>query len=91
MRQLIFVYDHSELSQHKVYQINGTLYRYTGKCPWARIDHPQWCFEPLAGQRKNMTLKLNQTKVKRVIYEVPGMVASRKAEVVGEAIQQSLF
>lgn len=91
MNNLIPVYEPSTLSQCKVYQIKGTLYRFTGKCPWARIDHPQWCFTPLHGQRKTATLKLNQNKVRYGIYEVPGMIANRKSEVIGQGIQQSLF
>lgn len=91
MHDLIFVYEPSTLSQHKVYQIKGTLYRFTGKCPWARIDHPQWCFTPLAGQRRKADIKLNQNKVRHYIYEVPGMVANRKSEVMGQCIQQTLF
>jgi hypothetical protein len=91
MQQIIPIYDPSELSQRKVYQISGTLYRYTGKCPWARIGHDKWTFEPMPGQRKTTTLKLNRDKVRHGIYEVPGMVATRTGTVTGESIQQSLF
>ncbi len=91
MSELIPIYDTSMLSECKVYHINGALYRFTGKCPWARIDHPQWTFRPLIGQSKTATLKLNQNKVTRLVYEVPGMIASRKGEVMGQGIQQSLF
>jgi hypothetical protein len=86
------IYEPAQLSTRKVYQIKGTLYRFLYKCPYSRADHPQWCFEPLPGQRKSTTLKLNQNKVRSGIYEVPGMVASRKSEVISnDAIQQSLF
>jgi hypothetical protein len=91
MDNLIPVYEPSTLSQCKVYQIKGVLYRFTGKCPWARIDHPQWCFTPLAGQRRKADIKLNQNNVRHGIYEVPGMVASRQSEVMGLGIQQTLF
>lgn len=91
MHDLIHVYEPSSLSQSKVYQIKGGLYLFTGKCPWARIDHPQWCFTPLAGQRRKADIKLNQNKVRHEIYEVPGMVANRKSEVMGQGIQQTLF
>ncbi len=91
MTELIPIYDASLLSESKVYHINGALYRFTGKCPWARIDHPKWTFKPLVGQGRSATLELNQNKVTRLVYEVPGMTANRKTEVVGQAIQQSLF
>lgn len=91
MNDLIHVYDASQISESKIYQINGTLYRFTGRCPWAAINHPQWTFEPLPGQRKTSTLNLNKNKVGRCVYEVPGMAANRKSQVVGGAVQQSLF
>jgi hypothetical protein len=91
--QLIDIYDPSQLSVRKVYQIKGTLYRFLYKCPYAQCNHPQWCFEPLSGQRKTATLKLNQNKVRRGIQEVPNMIPTRTGTVTsaGEAIQQSLF
>lgn len=90
MQNLELVYEPSNLSVRKVYQIKGTLYRFLYKDPYASIQHPKWCFEPLLGQRKSAPLRLNRSNF-RGVYEVPGMVAGRKTEVVGEAIQQSLF
>jgi hypothetical protein len=89
--KLIEIYEPSQLSVSKVYQIDGTLYRFLYKCPHSRMDHPQWCFEPLPGQRKISTLKLNQNKVRRGIQEVPNMILTRTETATNEAIQQSLF
>jgi IS30 family transposase len=89
--QLIEIYEPSQLSVRKVYQIDSTLYRFLYKCPHSRSDHPKWCFEPLPGQRKTSTLKLNQNKVRRGIQEVPNMISTRTETATNEAIQQSLF
>jgi hypothetical protein len=89
--KLIEIYDPSRLSDRKVYQINGALYRFLYKCPHSRSDHPKWCFEPMPGQRKSSILKLNENKVRRGIYEVPGIASTRSETVKCEAIQQSLF
>jgi hypothetical protein len=90
--QLERIYDAAQLSKSKVYQLNGTIYRFTCKCPYARIDHPQWLFEPLNGQRTKATLKLNSSKIRSgCLTEVVGMIADRKSEVIPQGIQQSLF
>jgi hypothetical protein len=90
--QLERIYEPSQLSKLKVYQLNGTLYRFTCKCPYARIDRPQWLFEPLTGQRTKATLKLNSGKIRSgCLTEVVGMIADRKSEVVPQGIQQVLF
>jgi hypothetical protein len=89
--QLIDINEPSRLSDRKVYQIDGVLYRFLYKCPHSRSDHPQWCFEPLSGQRKTSILKLNQNKVRRGIQEVPNMISTRTETATISAIQQSLF
>jgi hypothetical protein len=90
--QLERIYDAAQLSKSKVYQFNGTLYRFSCKCPYARIDHPQWLFEPMPGQRSRATLKLNSSKIRSgCLTEVVGLVAGRKSEVTPQGIQQVLF
>jgi hypothetical protein len=89
--ELIEIYESSRLSDHKVYQINGVLYRFLYKCPHSRSDHPKWCFKPMPGQRKSSILKLNENKVRLGIQEVPGMASTRSEAATISAIQQSLF
>ncbi|BAZ37473.1 hypothetical protein NIES4101_33950 [Calothrix sp. NIES-4101] len=92
MQQLDPVYDASQLSKLKIYQYKGVLYRYLCKCPYARNTYPQWIFEPLAGQRSKVNIKLNSNKIRSgSIAECTGMLATAKSQVTQSGIQQTLF
>jgi hypothetical protein len=77
------------LTQGKVFQIDGTLYRYL--YAFGSIKHTQYLFRPLPAQRKTADLRLNRDKVLRKVYEVPGLYRQHHAVVSDGAIQQSLF
>ncbi|BAZ65556.1 MAG: hypothetical protein KME28_13115 [Pelatocladus maniniholoensis HA4357-MV3] len=90
MNNLEPVYETTQLQRGAVYQINGTLYQYQYPDPYARIDHPRFCFRCLDGQRRKADLVLNKNTIRKA-YLVPGYKAQRGSQVIGEAIQQSLF
>ena len=92
MQRLEPIFDTSQVSATKVYQIKGKLYRYLHQDPYCRSDHPQWIFEPLSGQKSKASIKVNISKIRSgCISEVVGAVASPKSEVTVLGIQQSLF
>ncbi|MEA5551778.1 hypothetical protein VB713_12425 [Anabaena cylindrica UHCC 0172] len=82
------VHDSTLLTQAKVYQIEGILYHYLYKD--GTINHPQYCFRPLAGQRKTADIKLNRNKLLTRVQEVEGMNA-KASVVLGNHLQMSLF
>jgi hypothetical protein len=88
MKDLIRVWDSTILSCRKTYQINGTLYRYLYKS--GTIQHPQYIFRPLSGQRKKADLTLNYQKLLTRCYEVPDMVPGGEV-MCSHAVQLSLF
>lgn len=76
------------LSTSKIYQIERILYRFSHQ--EGSVQHPQYIFRPLAGQKKKADLKLNYQKLLTRCYEVPGM--SAKAEVTSmKVVQMTLF
>ena len=89
MQELVSVSDCTLLTQSKIYQIDGTLYRFRHKSD--SISHPQFIFEPLAGQRKTAPIRFNQQKVYSRVREVPTLYRQVAAEVSKQAIQLNLF
>lgn len=89
MRQLTRIWDSTALSKSLVYHIDGCLYRFLYSDPYARVDHPQYLFRPLAGQRRKADLQLNHRQLTAKVYEVEGMQA-RNATVEGNGIQMTL-
>jgi hypothetical protein len=86
--QLNQVWDSTLLSRSKCYQIDGVLYRYLYSS--GSINHPQYAFRPLPGQRKSASLILNHNKLITRCYEVEGMTT--KAEVIdNNSVQLKLF
>ena len=86
--ELIRVYDSTLLSNSKVYQINGTLYRF--RYENGTIQHPQYTFTPLNNQRKTANLVLNRNKLITKCYEVEGM--SNKVSVIDDnSVQMKLL
>lgn len=76
------------LSYRQTYQIKGVLYRFASKD--GSIQHPQYIFRPLAGQKKKADLRLNHQKLLTQCYVVPGM--SAKAELTStKVVQMTLF
>ena len=89
MQELKAVKDCTLLTQSCVYQIEGVLFKFRYQSD--SINHPQFTFEPLAGQRKTAPLILNQEKVRRKVFEVPSLYRQIDASVSNEAVQLSLF
>lgn len=56
------------LTMSKVYQYEGILYRYLYST--GTIEHPQYHFRPLQGQRRHADIKLNKNKVLRSLHGV---------------------
>jgi hypothetical protein len=81
--------DTTLLTQRNIYFINGVLYRFL----WVSdsINHPQYFFRPLAGQRKRADLKLNRNKVYWLVQEVASLRGQFMARMTENAIQLSLF
>ncbi len=90
MNDLLPVYSPDDLKQGAVYQIEGALYVYQHLDPYARIDYPRYVFRCLQGQSKKVDRVLNRNTLRKA-HLVPGYQAQRGSEVIGEAIQQSLF
>ncbi len=90
MNDLLPTYSPDDLKQGAIYQIDGTLYQYLYRDPYARNDCPKFVFACLQGQRKKVDRTLNRNTLRKA-YLVPGYQAQRGSEVIGEAIQQSLF
>ncbi len=88
--ELLPTYSPDDLKRGAVYQIDGALYQYLYPDPYARSDHPRYQFRCLGGQRKKTDISLNRNTLRKA-YLVPGYQAQRGSEVIGEAIQQSLF
>lgn len=86
---LVPVYDTTLLTQSKTFWIDNTLYRYSHRLD--SVKHPQYLFEPLPGQKKTATLKLNRNGVVRRVQEVPSLRKQHNALIRNGAIQQSLF
>jgi hypothetical protein len=86
--KLNFVYDSTLLSKSKVYQIQGILYRFLYKD--GSIQHPQYLFRPLPGQRKKADLQLNHSKLITRCQEVEGMTTNVSV-VDDKSIQMSFF
>lgn len=81
MQRLEAIYDTSQVSATKVYQIKRKLYRYLHQDPYCQSAHPQWIFEPLSGQKSKATIKVNINKIRSgCISEVVGAVASPRLE-----------
>ncbi|ARV57993.1 hypothetical protein BZZ01_04485 [Nostocales cyanobacterium HT-58-2] len=92
MQQLTLVYDSTSLSIHSIYQIEGYLYRFLYKDPYASIRHPAYVFSPLQGQRRKVNLILNSNKLKaKVVYKVEGMTLEPNMLVTNDAVQLSLW
>ena len=89
MQELKAVRDCTLLNQSSVYSIEGVLFKFRHQSD--SISHPQFTFEPLAGQRKTAPLKLNQDKVRRKVFEVPSLYRQIEASVTSQAIQLTLF
>ena len=85
--QLYAIYDATELSQRKVYQVDGILYRYIHPVP--STASCGYLFRPLPGQSKKADLKLSRNKLSQKCKEVMEMVTG--IEVVGNALQLSLL
>jgi hypothetical protein len=86
--QLNRVYDSTLLSCKKVYQIQGTLYKYLYKT--GTIQHPKYHFRPMPGQRKKTDLLINHKTLINRCEEVVGMQVN--ATVIDEnATQMKLF
>ena len=85
--QLYAIYDATELSQRKVYQVDGILYRYIYPVP--STASCGYLFRPLPGQSKKADLKLSRNKLSQKCKEVVGM--STGIEVIGNALQLSLL
>ncbi|BAY95875.1 MULTISPECIES: hypothetical protein [unclassified Tolypothrix] len=88
MKDLLRVWDSTLLSSRKTYHIEGTLYRYL--YTKGTIQHPQYIFCPLEGQRKKADITLNHQKLLTRCYEVPDMVPGSEV-VSSNAVQLSLF
>ena len=82
------VYDTTMLTQGKVYQIDGTFYRYRYRTD--SILHPQFIFAPIGGQRKTAELSLNRNKVHTRVWLVEGVPLNVEA-AGNKAIQLTLF
>ncbi len=91
MQELIPIYDASLLTQSKVYQIEGTLYHFLYRDSYSSVDHPQYIFRPMPGQKKRADLKLNKNKLGMRVKEVSGMFKQTSATVSDECIQLSLL
>jgi hypothetical protein len=88
MKSLLLLQCPTLLSSRTTYQIKGILYRYLYEN--GSIQHPQYIFRPLSGQKKKADLKLNRQKLLIQCYVVPDIPV--KAEVVSEEIvQMKLF
>jgi hypothetical protein len=85
---LIRAYDPTLLSSSKVYQVDGTFYRYLGET--GTIQHPQFRFSPLPNQKKKASLQLNRNKLMTRCYEIEGMVYN-KPTVQDNSQQLQLF
>jgi hypothetical protein len=85
--QLYPVNDSTELGRANVYQIEGTLYRFTRIS--GSFNAPQFHFSPLAGQRKKADIQINRKKLINRCKLVQGM--SVNSEVVGQVIQLSFI
>ncbi|MBC1237570.1 hypothetical protein [Nostoc sp. 2RC] len=84
------IYDSTLLSRHKVYEIKGTFYRFLWKEDNIQyIQHPQYKFRPLAGQRKKADLVIGHKKLTSTCYEVKG--ATIHSYIHKEYIQLSIF
>ncbi|OKH56258.1 hypothetical protein NIES2101_00290 [Calothrix sp. HK-06] len=79
----------SNLTNSKVYLIDGVLYRYIYKTD--SINNPKFVFRPLPGQRKRCDLKLNSTQIYIKVFEVKSLYGQITAECGNEAIQLNLF
>lgn len=87
MTDLHLIKSSTLLTHDATYQIDGCLYRFAYND--GSIQHPQFIFRPLSGQRKKADLRLNYQKLLSRCYVVPGM--SAKAEVVDSTVQMTLF
>lgn len=91
MNQLNRVYDSTLLNSGITYQIDGCLYRFLHKDPYAKINAPKYEFQPLAGQKRRCNLTLNHRQLMAKVYEVEGMQVNRNATATQESVQLSLF
>ena len=89
MNNLQLVNDVTLFQIGRTYSIDGILYRYL-YCTDS-INHPQWVFSPLLGQKRRSSIQLNRDKVLLRVYEVPALYRQHQAEATPDAIQQSLF
>lgn len=84
------IYDSTLLSKRKVYDIGGTFYRFLYKEDNIQyIQHPQYRFRPLPGQRKRADLIIGHKKLTSTCYEIPG--ATIHSYINEEYIQLSIF
>jgi|GEM_PF-805606 hypothetical protein len=91
MKQLNRVYDSTLLTSTATYQIDGRLYRYLGRDPYASIQSPKYRFKPLSGQKRRSDLVLNHRQLMLLVWEVPGMTVSQSAAVTEDSVQLGLF
>ncbi|BAZ41447.1 hypothetical protein NIES4101_74130 [Calothrix sp. NIES-4101] len=91
MPEIARIYQPDQLSKHRIYDYRGTKYRFICKCPYAQLNHPQWNFDPLPGQRSKKSLRLNLNKIRSgCLVELPDVITKPQSQVP-EAVQQSLF
>jgi hypothetical protein len=75
------------LTMSKVYEYQGTFYRYLYSSD--SIKHTQYFFRPLPGQRKKADLKINREKVLRSMHYIPGL--SVHCTIEKNHIQTTIF